>query len=52
MQIRHSRIKREKVVELERWGFAVERQRVVATQRQPICIANRCDGSKAVQRAA
>jgi hypothetical protein len=41
MQIRHRRIKREEVVELERWHFAVECQRVVAAQRQPSRIANR-----------
>ena len=52
MQIRHRRIEREEVVELERRRLAVERERVVAAQRHPIRIADRRDGGEPVERAA
>ena len=52
MQVRHRRIEREEVVELQRRRAAAESERVVAAQRHPIRIADRRDGREPVERAA
>ena len=52
MQVRHRRIEREKIGELERRRLAVRHQRIVAAQRDPIRIADRRDGRQPVERAA
>src|SRR6516162_1121629 len=52
VQIRHRRIEREEIVELECWYLAVERQRIVAAQRNPIRISNRSHCREPVERTA
>ena len=52
MQIGHRRIEREKIIELKRRDFAIERQGVVAAQCDPVRIADRRNSSEAIKRAA
>ncbi len=52
MQVRHRRIKRKKIGELERRRLAVRHQRIVAAQRDPIRVAHRRHGCKSVECAA
>ena len=52
MQVRHRRIEREETVERQRRRLAVERERVVAAQPDPVGIADRRDGGEPVERAA
>ena len=52
MQVRHRRIEREEIVELERRRLALERQRIVAAQRDPVRIADRRHGGQPIERAA
>jgi hypothetical protein len=52
VQVRHRRIEREVVVELKRGRLAVERQSVVAAQRDPVRIADRRDCGETVERTA
>ena len=52
MQVGHRRIEREEGVERQRSRFAVERERAVAAQREPVRIAHRRDRRKPIQRAA
>ena len=52
MQIRHRRIEREEIVELERRRLAVERQRLVAAKLDPVRIADRRHRRESVECAA
>jgi len=52
MQVRHRRIQRKKIGELERRRLAVWHQRIVAAQCGPIRIADWRDGRKSVESAA
>ena len=50
-RFRHRGIKREEAVERQRRRLAVERQRALATQADPVGIADRRDGTQAIERA-
>src|SRR5580704_9373255 len=52
MQVRHRRIEGKEAVELERWRLAVKGERVVAAQRGPVRIADRCDSGEPVEGAS
>ena len=52
VQVRHRRIEREEAVERQRRRLAVEHQRPVAAQADPVGIADRRDGGEPVERAA
>src|SRR5262249_8442446 len=52
VQIWHRWIEREEIVELECRCLAVERQRIVAAQRNPIRISNRSHCREPVERTA
>jgi hypothetical protein len=52
VQIWHRRIERKELIKLERREFAIERERVVAAQREPIGIADRRYGCEPIQRPA
>jgi hypothetical protein len=52
MQVGHRRIEREEGVERQRRRLAVERERLVAAQRDPIRIAHGRDRREPVERAA
>ena len=52
VQVRHRRIERKEIIELERRGFAIQRQRIFGAEREPIRIADRSHRRKSVQRAA
>jgi hypothetical protein len=52
VQVRHRRMKRKEVVELERRRFAVERQCIPRAQSEPIRIADRRYCRKTVQGTA
>ena len=52
MQVGHRRIERKEIVELERRRLAVERQRIVAAQRDPIRVADRRNRGEPIERAA
>ena len=52
MQVRHRGIEREESIERQRRRLAVERQRLVAAQRDPVRIADRRHRREPVERAA
>ena len=52
VQVRHRRIEREERIERQRRRLAVEHQRAVAAQADPVGIADRRDRAQAVERAA
>ena len=52
MQVRHRRIERKKIIERQRLGSAIKRQRLVATQADPIGIADWRNRCQPVERAA
>jgi hypothetical protein len=52
MKVRHRRIEREETVEGERGGLALARERLLATQLDPIRIADRRDRREPVEGAA
>jgi hypothetical protein len=52
MQVRHRRIEREKGIERQRRRPAVQHQRAIAAQGDPVGIANGCDRTQSVERAA
>jgi hypothetical protein len=52
MQVGHRRVERKEVGERGRRRLAVRHQSVVAAQRSPIRIADRCDGRQPVESAA
>ena len=51
MQVRHRRIKREEAAERQRRRLAVERERTVAAQADPVGIADGGDRTEAIERA-
>ena len=51
-EIRHCRIEGEEIVELECRRLALERQRIVAAQRNPIRVSHRGHRGEPVERAA
>ena len=52
MQVRHRRIEREEAVERQRRRLAVEHQRALAAQADPVGITDGRDRTEAVERAA
>jgi hypothetical protein len=52
MQVGHRGIEREHRIERQRGRLAIERQRLVATQLDPIGIADRRDSGETVKRTA
>jgi hypothetical protein len=52
VQIGHRRVEREEAVERQGLRFAVEGQRTVAAQADPVGIADRRHRAEAVERAA
>ena len=51
MQVRHRRIEREEGIERQRWRLAIEQQRAIAAQGDPVGIADRRHGTQPVERA-